>query len=123
MSMLLWDLQEFNTLRLTQNDCHFQDNIFKCIFLNKMIDILLKFVTKGPINNILALAQIMAWHWPDDKLLSEPMMPVYWRIYTSLGLNKLRWISEGYLIMQHPSGVTVSVQSASMLKTSIYTDD
>ena len=43
----------FNTLRLRQNGCHFADDIFKYIFLNKnvsiVIKILLKFVPKGPM--------------------------------------------------------------------------
>ena len=39
-----------------------------------LIAILLKFVTKGPINNILALVQIMAWRQPGAKPLSEPML-------------------------------------------------
>ena len=34
----------------------------------------LKFVPKGPINNIPALVQIMAWRRPGDKPISEPMM-------------------------------------------------
>ena len=34
----------------------------------------MKFVPKGPINNIPALVQIMAWCRPGDKPLSEPMM-------------------------------------------------
>ena len=34
----------------------------------------LKFVPKGPINNIPALVQIMAWRRSGDKPLSEPMM-------------------------------------------------
>ena len=34
----------------------------------------LKFVPKGPINNIPALVQIMAWRRPGDKPLSEPMI-------------------------------------------------
>ena len=34
----------------------------------------LKFVAKGPINNIPALVQIMAWRRPGDKPLSEPMV-------------------------------------------------
>ena len=38
------------------------------------IKISLKFAPKGPINNILALVQIMAWRWPGYKPLSEPMM-------------------------------------------------
>ena len=69
----------FNTLRLRQNGWHFPDDIFKCIFLNKnvqiSIKILLKFVpSHGPINNIPSLVQIMACHQPGDKPLSEPMM-------------------------------------------------
>ena len=43
---------------------HFSDDIFKCIFMNDnvwiSIEILLKFVPRGPINNILALVQIKA---------------------------------------------------------------
>ena len=54
------------------------DDIFKRSFFNEnvwiSIKISLKFVPKGPINNILALFQIMAWrHW-GGKPLSEPMM-------------------------------------------------
>ena len=67
-----------NTLRPRQNGRHFPDDIFKCIFFNEnvwiAIKISLKFVPKGPINNIPALVQIMAWRRPDDKPLSEPMM-------------------------------------------------
>ena len=39
-----------------------------------MIKISLEFVLKGPINNIPALVQIMAWRCPDDKPLSEPVV-------------------------------------------------
>ena len=38
------------------------------------INISLKSVSEGPINNILASVQIMAWRRPGDKQLSEPMM-------------------------------------------------
>ena len=38
------------------------------------IQISLRFVPEGPINNISALVQIMAWRRPDDKPLSEPMI-------------------------------------------------
>ena len=34
----------------------------------------LQFIPKGPVNNSPALAQIMAWHRPGEKPLSEPMM-------------------------------------------------
>ena len=67
-----------NTLRPRRNRRHFSDDIFKCILLNETvlisIKISLKFIPKGPINNILALVQIMAWRRPGDKPLSEPMM-------------------------------------------------
>ena len=73
----------FNTLRQRQNGCHFPDSIFKCIFLNEnvgiSITISLMFVPEGPINNIPALVQIMAWRQPGYKPLSEPMI-VFWRI-------------------------------------------
>ena len=68
----------FNTLRPGQNGHHFADDIFKCIFFNENvwtpIKISLKFVSKGPINNITALVQIMAWRRLGDKPLSEPIM-------------------------------------------------
>ena len=70
--------RNINTLRPRQDGRRFPDDIFKCIFLNKIlrivIDISLKFVPKGQIDNIPSLVQIMAWHRPGDKSLSEPMM-------------------------------------------------
>ena len=69
---------EVNTLRVRQNECHFADNIFNCIFLNEYVwfptKISLKFVPKGLINNNPSLVQIMAWCCPGDKPLSELMM-------------------------------------------------
>ena len=48
-----------NTLKPRQNGRHFADDILKCIFFNENvwipIEISLKFVPKGPINNIPAL--------------------------------------------------------------------
>ena len=67
-----------NPLRPRQNGCHYPDDIFKCIFLNKNVwilrEILQKFAPKVWINNIPSLVQIMAWRRPGDKPLSEPMM-------------------------------------------------
>ena len=67
-----------NTLRPIQNGCHFADDRFKCIFLNGniwiSITISVKFVPKGPINNIPALFRIMAWCRPGDRPLSELMI-------------------------------------------------
>ena len=56
----------------------FADDNFTPILLNEnvriFIKISLKFSPKGPIKDISALAQIMAWHWPGDKPLSEPVV-------------------------------------------------
>ena len=77
---LAWSsiLLTLNTLRPRQNDRHFVDHTFKRIFLYEnvgiWIKISLKFVHKGPINNIPAFVQIMAWRWPGDKPLSEQMV-------------------------------------------------
>ena len=78
---------EINTLRPRQNGCHVADNVYKCISSNKnfriLNKILLKYVPWGLIDNMVALAQITAWHRTGDKPLSEAM------IFASLGLNKL----------------------------------
>ena len=69
--------QHLNSLRPRQDGRHFAD-VFKCNFLNENawipIKKSLKFFPKGPINNIPALVQIMAWRRTGDKPLSEPMM-------------------------------------------------
>ena len=71
-------VQLFNTLRPRLDGRHFPENIFKSIFFNEnayiWIKISLNSVTKGQINNILALLQKMAWHRPGNKQLSEPVL-------------------------------------------------
>ena len=78
LSRKRWVKRVAVTLRPRQNGRHFADDTFKYIFLNENvwipIKISLKFVPKGPINNIPALVQIMAWRRPGDKPLSEPMV-------------------------------------------------
>ena len=83
----------FNTLRLRQNDRHFQDDFFKWIFLNEnvwiSINISLKFVPKGPINNILTLVQVMARCPPGNKPLSEPRTV---RLPTHICVARPQWV-------------------------------
>ena len=54
------------------------DDTFKRIFLNENIQILikipLKFVSKGPINNISELFQVMAWRRKGNKPLPETLV-------------------------------------------------
>ena len=82
-----------NSLRPRQNGRHISDDIFKCIFLTENvwipIIISLKFVPKGPISNIPALVQIMAWRRPGDKPLSEPMMV---RFLTHICVTRPQWV-------------------------------
>ena len=82
-----------NTLRPRQNRHHFTDDTFKRIFVNEnvgvLIEISLKFVPKGPINNIPALVQIMAWRRPGDKPLSEPMMVC---LPTHICVTRPQWV-------------------------------
>ena len=83
--LIIWDnfitisnYRPINTQRLRQIGRHFPDNIFKWIFFDAnvwiFIKMSLKFVPQGPTNNMPALVQIMAWCWPGDKPLSEPMI-------------------------------------------------
>ena len=97
-----------NTLRPRQNGCHFPDDIFKWIFLNEnvwiSIKISLKFVPKGPIDNIPALVQIMAWRRPGDKPLSEPIMV---RLPTHICVTRPQWV--------HTSNYSAIVSKSSTL--------
>ena len=67
--------------------------MFKCIFLNKNvwipIDISLKFVPNGSINNNPVLFQLMAWRRPGDKPFSEPMMV---SSLTHICLTRPQWV-------------------------------
>ena len=69
--------EDLNTLKPRQNGRHFADDTFKRLFMKENVrismNISLKFVPKGLINNITALVQIMAWRRPGDKPLSEPI--------------------------------------------------
>ena len=82
-----------NTLRPGKNGRYFPDDIFECIFLKENvwipIKISLKFVPKSQISNIPALVQKMAWRWPGDKPLSEPMMV---RLLTRICVTRPRWV-------------------------------
>ena len=66
---------QLNTLRLRQNGQHFADDRFSFFIENVRISIKisLEVVPKGPINNIPALVELMAWCRPGVPL-SEPMM-------------------------------------------------
>ena len=84
----------FNTLSPRQNGHHFADVIFKSIFLNEnyciLIEISVKCVPRGTVNNKPSLVQIIAWRRTGDKLLSEPMTAYFTdALYALLGLDEV----------------------------------
>ena len=87
-------INPLNTFRPRQDVRHFSDAIYKYIFLKENvwipIKISLKFVPKGPINNIPALVQIMAWRRPGDKSLYEPMMVC---LLTHICVTRPQWVN------------------------------
>ena len=102
---LCWKRQimtSFNTLRPRQNGQHFADNILKCIFLNENVwipvKISLNVVPKGPINNIPALVQIMAWRCPGDKPLSDPMVVSLFRHI--ICVTRSQWVKNTLLFKE-----------------------
>ena len=84
-----------NTLRPRQDGRRFPDDTFEHIFLKEnviiLIKISLKFVPKGPIINIPALVQIMAWRRSGDKPLSEPMMV---SLPTHICVTRPQWVNK-----------------------------
>ena len=55
------------------------------------IKIWFKFVPRGPVSNIPALVQIMAWHRPSDNPLSESMGV---SLMTYIGVNRPRQVKQ-----------------------------
>ena len=87
------------TLRPRQNGRQFPDLIFKWIFLNEnvwiVIKVSLKFVSNGLMNNIPALVQIMAWRRPGDKPLSKPMMV---NLRTHICVTQTQWYARRWYV-------------------------
>ena len=97
----------FNALRPRQNGRHFADDIIKFIFFNEnsciSINISLKFVPEGQINDIPVLVQIMARRRPGDKPLSEPMMA---SLLTYICVTRPQWFMYHHDVDIHISYLT-----------------
>ena len=82
-----------NTLRPRQDGLYFVDDVLKCIFLNENMWISLKsplkFIPRGPFNNIPALVQIMACRRPGNKPLSESMLVF---VPTHICVTRPQWV-------------------------------
>ena len=72
------DLLTLTHLAPRQIGRHLAHDIFICIFVNEkvciLIQISLKFVPNGPIDNKSPLVNIMTWRRIGYKSLSEPML-------------------------------------------------
>ena len=83
---------QFNTLGPRQNGPH-SPAIFKCIFFNENVSILikmsLKFFPKSLIYNIPTLVQIMDCHLVSGKPLSEPMLV---SLPTHICVTRPQWV-------------------------------
>ena len=90
---MAWQVPSHKHIEAETNGRHFTDDIFKCIFLNENvwipIKISLKFVPKGPVNNISALVLMRAWRRPSDKPLSKPMM---YSLPTHICVTRPQWV-------------------------------
>ena len=68
-----------------QNGCHFADDNFRCILVNKkfciLIKISLKFVPDCSIDKKSALVQVMAWRRTCAKPWPEPMLTQFTNTY------------------------------------------
>ena len=109
------DEQIFNTLKPRQNERHFPDDVFKCIFLNEnvwiSIKISLKFVP------IPALVQIRAWRRPGDKQLSEPMML---SLLTHIYVTWPEWVKP--LLKSISSSIRHNRQNNTAVRTACYAE-
>ena len=88
-----------------------QTMFLKCIFLNEnlwiLLKISLKFVPKGPINNIPSLVQVMAWRRPGDKPLSEPMMV---SLLTHICVARLQWVNQYKVNWAHKNTLQLNLK-------------
>ena len=116
-SVFAWHVfcaKPFNTLRPRQDGCQLPDDIFKCIFLNEnpyiSIRISLKFVPKGPINNIPSLVQIMAWRRPGDKPISWPMCV---NLLTHICVTRPQWVKLSKFVF----GAVFDIKNLKMIET------
>ena len=90
-----WVDYEHKTLRVRQHGRHFPDDIYRCIFLSEniwiSIQISLKFVPKGPINNIPSLVQMMAWR-PTGQATSHYLNQWWPSLLLHICVTQPQWV-------------------------------
>ena len=95
-----------NVLWPMRNGRQFPDDVFKYIFLNENVRILLKislmFVPNVPIDYNPTLVQIMAWHRSGDKPSFKPMMI---SLLAHLRVIRPQWIKKPHCVSDGGGGV------------------
>ena len=96
----------FNSIPPGQNGRHFAD-FFEHIFLNEymkiLIQISLKFLPKGPINNDSTLVEVMEWYQIGDKPLPKPLLTQFTDTYMGHWGGELKLLK---MIMQNFKSVS-----------------
>ena len=91
-----------NPLRPWQNGSHSADETLISIFMYEndinFIKFSLEFGPKGPVINIPAFVQIMAWHQPGNKPLSEPMIV---RLPMHICITQPQWVNQWNHVPNH----------------------
>ena len=103
MGCLLWDLCRLINIELYKMFAIINRAIKGLYCIRLSIKISLKLIPKGPINNIPALVQIMAWHRPGDKPLSEPVMV---RLPRYICVTRPQWVKK---IAHHSITLSISI--------------
>ena len=102
--------QWVNTLMPRWNGRHFRLILLheKCWIL---IQIYLKYILIGPVNNNPTLVQIMAWQWTGDEPLSEPMMIQFTDAYIP---TQPQWVKAPFpYLYETKFGITFSADGQS----------
>ena len=87
-----------------QNGCHCPEDILKWIFLNEnvqiSINISLKIIPKGPIDNISALVQIMGWR-----------LNQWWlSLQTHICISRPQWVNSFAVNFQYQFDICIEIQ-------------
>ena len=99
-SQLLWGLDKIVAIF----QIYFQMHFLECKYMNFDCSSL-KFLSKGPINNIPSLVQIMAWRRPGDKPLSEPMMV---SLLAHTCITRPQWVNAAVLYPQYMPHIRIN---------------
>ena len=83
-----WGKDKITAISLTFSNAFFNENVWISLIFSP------KLVLKVLIGNILALVQLMAWHQPGDKPLSEPMMV---SLLMYLWVTRPQWVNAGLM--------------------------